>query len=950
MTLGKEKLVVLLLEDSKRDIEIVHQLLQDDFHCPVLLDSARNKDEYVHFIKTKQYDVILADYTLPSFNAVDALLLAIAVCPETPFICVSGTIGEDVAVELLKQGATDYVLKDRLGRLSFAVSRAIAEVAEKARYQNTLSANEKFYRDILNSINEGVSTHRRDGTIIMINKHFADRFGMSCYDCIGKNLAFFMPESKYGDLAKKRLEKIARVYDTGESVICEDMREGHWYHNCLYPVFKNGLVEAVAFFSTDITDKKRAEEETKRSIALELEADILRKKEQENLELLDGAFEGSWVVDLVSGTINCSEKWSKQIGLDKIPAMERLAYIGSLIHPDDAKNCNSLPSCVGEKVPAFDLEYRVKLADKGYVWTQNRGKIIYDDCGRAVKIYGVSVDISTRKLAVEALRVSEEKYRTIIETAGEGILIGSPEGICLFANKRMADMLGYSLDELLGEPVCGFGWDAYSSLVMLSRQQLRTEGFSSGEFKFRRKDGSVLWTIYHATAMFSEAGEHLANIVMHTDITDRKRMEEALSKNEERQAFLLKLSDILRTLSDSNEMQAVAALAVMNHFGADRCYFCEIENETAIIRRDAYCGGLASAAGVYPLSAFPIHKELIEAGRTFIVPDVNATDMVDEDLRQLCMQLHIGSYLNIPVIKRGKPVGVLCVVQSSPRSWTEPEAELAAEIAERTWASVERARAEEALRDSEKRANALIMELETADKNKNEFISVLSHELRNPLAVISAGLQLLEITQNDYQTSKAKEIIKRQMGQLCKLVDDLLDVTRITQNKIELKRELVIVNDIVKNVVDDIKSEYVKKGVWLATRIQVRAISIYADPVRITQIVGNILINALKFTPSNGAVWLSLKQIKNEAVIQVKDSGKGISPELLPRLFEPFMQAEHSLDRHTGGIGLGLSIVKGIAELHGGSVSAYSAGLGKGSAFTIRLPVYETENMGELRQ
>ncbi len=242
----------------------------------------------------------------------------------------------------------------------------------------------------------------------------------------------------------------------------------------------------------------------------------------------------------------------------------------------------------------------------------------------------------------------------------------------------------------------------------------------------------------------------------------------------------------------------------------------------------------------------------------------------------------------------------------------------------------------------------MIMELETADKNKNEFISVLSHELRNPLAVISAGLQLLEITHNDYQTSKAKEIIKRQMGQLCKLVDDLLDVTRITQNKIEMKREHVIVNDIVKNVVDDIKSEYVKKGVWLTTRMHVRAIPLYADPVRISQIIGNILINALKFTPANGAVWLFLKQVKNEVVIQVKDSEKGISPELLPHLFQPFIQAEHSLDRHTGGIGLGLSIVKGIAELHGGSVSAYSAGLGKGSSFTIRLPIAEIENMGDL--
>ncbi len=250
-----------------------------------------------------------------------------------------------------------------------------------------------------------------------------------------------------------------------------------------------------------------------------------------------------------------------------------------------------------------------------------------------------------------------------------------------------------------------------------------------------------------------------------------------------------------------------------------------------------------------------------------------------------------------------------------------------------------RKEAEEALRESEKKALTLVGELEKADQNKNQFISVLSHELRNPLAAILAGAQILDVTRDINQTNKAKEIMKRQTNQLCKLVDDLLELTRISQNKIKLKKENIILTDIVKNAGEDIRPEYNKKGVKLEIKILTTPIFISADPVRITQIIGNLLTNSLKFTQDNGTVWLTLKTEKNNVVIIVKDNGIGINPEVLPHLFTPFTQADNTLDKSRGGLGLGLSIIKGIVDLHGGTVSAHSDGLGKGSIFTIRLPI-----------
>ena len=259
----------------------------------------------------------------------------------------------------------------------------------------------------------------------------------------------------------------------------------------------------------------------------------------------------------------------------------------------------------------------------------------------------------------------------------------------------------------------------------------------------------------------------------------------------------------------------------------------------------------------------------------------------------------------------------------------------------------ERRQAAEALRESQRKALDLVTELEAANMNKNKFISILSHELRNPLAAIVSSISLLEITEDREDAQKTMEIMKRQTRQLSKLVDDLLDSTRISQNKLKLKKENTSLNQIVLNAVEDIKPEFEKKGVQLRIETAVQPVAVFADPIRMTQCFGNLLHNALKFTPENGVVTVSLAQEALEAVLRVKDNGRGIESGVFAQLFTPFMQADDSLDRHNnGGLGLGLSIVKGIIELHGGSVTADSGGLGKGALFTIRLPVADVCTAG----
>jgi PAS domain S-box-containing protein len=247
----------------------------------------------------------------------------------------------------------------------------------------------------------------------------------------------------------------------------------------------------------------------------------------------------------------------------------------------------------------------------------------------------------------------------------------------------------------------------------------------------------------------------------------------------------------------------------------------------------------------------------------------------------------------------------------------------------------ERKQAEQALREANR-------QLADADRRKNEFLAVLSHELRNPLAPIRNSITILERTvPGSEQAARALAVIDRQATQLVRLVDDLLDVTRITRNKIQLRRERLDLNELVCRAVEDQRSLYQASELALELAAAPASVWVDADPHRIAQVVGNLLQNAAKFTSRGGRVrvTLSTETDSSRAVIRVTDNGVGIAPDMLGRLFTAFVQAEATIDRSKGGLGLGLALAKGLVELHGGEVSATSAGLGQGAEFVVRLPL-----------
>jgi signal transduction histidine kinase len=226
------------------------------------------------------------------------------------------------------------------------------------------------------------------------------------------------------------------------------------------------------------------------------------------------------------------------------------------------------------------------------------------------------------------------------------------------------------------------------------------------------------------------------------------------------------------------------------------------------------------------------------------------------------------------------------------------------------------------------------------DRRKDEFLAMMSHELRSPLAPIANALQLLGTqrgNENPIQ-HQARSIIERQMGNLQHLVDDLLEVSRMTTGKIPLRRKPVVVGDIVKGAVETVRSVVEERRHELTVTLPPDPIRLHADKGRLEQVIANLLHNAAKYTEEAGRIWLSVDLEGESVVIRVRDTGLGISPEFLPRIFELFAQEEQSLDRSQGGLGIGLALVRRFAELHGGDVQAFST-LGQGSEFVVRLPL-----------
>jgi len=399
--------------------------------------------------------------------------------------------------------------------------------------------------------------------------------------------------------------------------------------------------------------------------------------------------------------------------------------------------------------------------------------------------------------------------------------------------------------------------------------------------------------------------------------------------------FLLDLGECIRFAADADELLWAVAVALGEHLRANRCGFIEIDadHERCRVQRD-YHPHTPSLVGNYSLKGFS--PDLVVEGRSgqaTVVADVTTdkrtAKFVDGYRRQ-----SIASFISTPLIREGLWVSALVATAAEPREWKEREVSLINLVAERTWLAVEKLRLDAALRES----GAALRE---ADRRKDEFLATLAHELRNPLSLMR-NVVTLEQTPNAPTPDPrwGLEIIDRQVNYLTRLTDDLFDVSRITQDKLVLQKEPTRLAEIIRGAVESSRPLIDQRGHELTLTMSQASIFVEADRVRLTQVFMNLLNNAAKYTPNPGHIWLNVEQAGDMVEVRVKDTGLGIAPENIPHLFELFYQVDRSYTRAEGGLGLGLTLVHRLVDLHDGKVEVRSAGVNRGSEFIVQLPVH----------
>jgi signal transduction histidine kinase/CheY-like chemotaxis protein len=410
-------------------------------------------------------------------------------------------------------------------------------------------------------------------------------------------------------------------------------------------------------------------------------------------------------------------------------------------------------------------------------------------------------------------------------------------------------------------------------------------------------------------------------------------LRESLRETDARQTFLLRLADTLRPLSDPGRVQVSAARALGEHLAASRCQYCEaLPDEDTLLWGPGYEVNVLHLAGHIRISDFdPEILTLFRAGGTLVIHDI-ADQIRDPAKLAAFAGAQIRAALAVPLVKDGRLVAVLSLHHAQPRRWTDSQVKLAEEVAERTWAAVERARAEAALRQSE-------ASLQEADRRKDEFLATLAHELRNPLAPIRNALHLLRVASDRVSMERVHGMLDRQVTHMVRLLDELLEVSRISRGVIELQRRRLDLAAVVADAVEASRPSIEHGGHALTVTLPPEPVCVEGDAMRLAQVLSNLLNNAARYTDPGGRIALALRQASGEAVVEVSDSGIGIAPEKLADLFTMFGQIDRRDPRSQGGLGIGLALAQRLAQMHGGRVEAASEGPGRGSLFTLVLPL-----------
>ena len=733
---------------------------------------------------------------------------------------------------------------------------------------------------------------------------------------------------------------------TGEAFRSElsfDAADGtsHFFEYFTFPIRAGGQIVAAASLSRDMTARATAERE-------------LRRADERYRGLIAHSSEGIWRFELTE-PIDTSLPADEQVrlcferaflgeGNDAVARMygyekaEELigTPVGQMLDPEVEANREYLRAFVtsGYRLDNTESVEVDRFGRRKYFVNSLTGIV---EEGRLIRVWGMQRDITDQKAWIEKLRLSEERLQALVETSSQVVWTTDADG--------MIDWMTPSWTEVTGQPLKeakGAGWvdvvhpDDRENASKSWQIALKERTIYRNDLRLHMRDGTYRWFRVHATPVLNDDGSLREWVGASTDVDAERRQEEMVASDQVRAEFISEANDLfVRTLDYEETLRSLARLTVPRL--SDWCAVDMLEADGSLRRLAVEHIDQSKVRFAYELQErYPSKKDaaygayqVVRTGRTEFMPviprDLVAKLARSEEHADLLNQLQLRSYICTPIRIGDDVVGVLTLVNAeSKRTFTRRDVELAEALALRAGHAIENAR--------------LYHQAVEANRAKDDFLATLSHELRTPLTAILGWANLLRLSNYDRDTLvNAVRTIERSAKTQAAIIDDLLDVSRIITGKFSISPADVDVVPIVRSVVDSAKPAAEGRRLRISVRTP-PSLTIRADPNRLQQMVWNLISNAVKFSDENGSIEVTVEHEDDDAVFRVTDHGLGIAPDVLPRVFERFWQADSSSNRSHGGLGLGLAIVRHLAEMHGGTVEAFSEGEGKGATFAIRLP------------
>ncbi len=892
-------------------------------------------------------DCLLLDYNLPDMSAPEVLaaLAGPDGLPACPVVVITGSVGHQQSRQVLRAGAQDYVGKNWM--TPECLTRAVENAAERWFMTRELRDSEAALRRsaerdafrlaltdairplvdptaVKNEAARVLGTHLRASRVVyaevlpdgqlVIERSYTD--GVS--DMPGRHYVDDHSALLLRELRAGRNIVVADVTDDPAFIEAdkERYRAAQIVASLVVPLLKDGQLIAVLgvhqstprrWTTEDVALAEETAERTWSEVGRARAEAAVRDRES----LLSLAFDAA---DLMLFTWDIPKDRVER-RMSRIPVLPSSNGVGhgpttfaeviEVVHPDDRVRFEAAVRAALAGSGPYAQAYRVVQPDGSVLWIEEQGRVSFDGIGRPVRLVGVATDVTARRAAERAVQESEARLRLALDDAREAEEAVRKSEELLTRAQRAARVGIWDWNVVTGEanwteeswrlfghppfsrPVTHELWlesvhpDDRERMVAKVQEALRS-GKYAAEYRVRHADGTVRWVESRGETEFAPDGRPLRMLGTSRDVTERRVAEEKLRRREWELQTLADNSPDILTRFDPNLRHVFVNAAVLKVTGRQR--------EEYLGKTNRELGMPADLCQLWEDALRSVFGTGLQRSIEFAFPTAAG-------IRHYSARL----------VPEFGPEGTVEYVISVTHDVTDHK------------------RYEETLRDQ--------------DRRKDEFLATLAHELRNPLAPIRNGLQILRLAPDGEDALEIREMMERQLAHMVRLIDDLLDVSRISRGKFELKRELVQVQDVLDHAIETSQPLIEAGRHELIIQPPNEPVWLDGDLTRLAQVVSNLLNNSAKYTPNGGRITLSAGFEGDNAIIRVTDNGSGISAEMLTQVFEMFTQVDRTLDRAQGGLGIGLSLVRRLVEMHGGTIAADSPGLGLGSVFTVRLPV-----------